>query len=78
MRIVYLSGFSLTLVFVIARIVELMQESFNTEEEKDVLKQRLDDMGATASQTTDIPASAGSTPYSLRKRGAASTDTKDE
>ena len=42
----YLAGFSLTLVFVIARIVELMQATVNAEEESESYKKRLTDREA--------------------------------
>lgn len=42
-RNMYLAGFSLTLVFVIGRILKLMQESVELEEEKDRVKKFVDD-----------------------------------
>jgi hypothetical protein len=42
-RNMYLAGFSLTLLFVIGRILKLMQESVELEEEKDRVKTFVDD-----------------------------------
>ena len=79
-EIVYLSGFALTLMFVIARIVELMQQMVNAEEETDALKQRLNDIAA--SKTRVLPngesKSKDSPPSILRKRATAASDPKND
>lgn len=81
--LVYLAGFALTLMFVIARLVELMQEIVNQEEDKDSLSQRLKDIGDSAESkmtmpVTDISAATDTAP-ALRKRSAATAnaDKKD-
>lgn len=55
-RNLYLSGFALTLLLVIARIVELMQEGVSAEDARDEANRRLDDVASTAAATgTTIP-----------------------
>lgn len=80
---VYLAGFALTLMFAIARIVELMQSTVNAEDEAEMLKKRLKEVDDVASRTTTVPdvtddspiGAPGSTPYTLRKRSVTSTET---
>lgn len=59
-------------MFAIARIVELMQQTVNAEEETEVLKKRLDDVGEMASKTTRIPEAAEDAvegaPQTIRRR----------
>lgn len=82
----YLSGFALTLLFAIARIVELMQSTVNAEDEAELLKKRLKEVDDVASRTTTIPdisedsplAPPGSTPFTLRKRAVTSTGESDK
>lgn len=52
-RNMYLAGFALTLLFVIARILQLMQESVELEEEVDFLK-RVNDSSKTAGGTEGV------------------------
>lgn len=75
----YLAGFSLTLVFVIPRLVELMQQVLNIEEERDSLEQRIQDMGDAAAKSTITTDNSGPIETTLRKRPNASviTDKKD-
>lgn len=68
-RNLYLAGFSLTLLFVIARLVELMQESVKFEEECTLHKKRLDDLADVANTTT--LSSASGTNSTLRQRPTA-------
>lgn len=73
----YLAGFALTLMFVIARIVELMQEVVNVEEQKEVVEQRLKDVGEIASTTTSVPATditSKEESTTLRKRTPAASN----
>lgn len=79
----YLAGFALTLVFVIARLVELMQENFNSEEEKESLSKQLKDAVDSASKstvvpTTDISPPEGTEMTSLRKRTNVTTENIDK
>lgn len=71
-RNMYLAGFALTLLFVIARIVELMQESVGFEEERDVAKKRLDDVASMGGNVTDIPSEDAAS--GLRQRAGAKTE----
>eukprot|EP00178_Gracilaria_changii_P006941 TRINITY_DN223_c0_g1_i1.p2 TRINITY_DN223_c0_g1~~TRINITY_DN223_c0_g1_i1.p2 ORF type:complete len:189 (-),score=38.32 TRINITY_DN223_c0_g1_i1:1862-2428(-) len=77
-RNMYLAGFSLTLMFVIARIVELMQEVVNVEEQKDVAEQRLKDVNDAASTATSIPTTQVThkeDTSTLRRRANTTTNT---
>lgn len=78
----YLAGFALTLVFVIARLVELMQENVNAEEEKEQLSERLKDIGDRAAPHVGVPETditGAPEESSLRKRtGATVPSTKDD
>lgn len=79
-RNMYLAGFALTLVFVIARLVELMQQVVNKEEEKEVLTKRLEDLDnaaskVAASQVTDI--SSDPTQSAPLRRRSNTTDKTD-
>lgn len=84
-KTVYLAGFALTLMFCIARIVELMNQTVNAEDQAESLKKRVDDLGNAASLTTSIPdvaddsgkKSPGNTPYTLRKRAVTASDKTD-
>lgn len=75
-RNLYLSGFALTLLLVIARIVELMQEGVVAEDARDEATRRLDDVASTAAATGNpIPdgsnkGSSGSS-LGLRQRAKA-------
>lgn len=76
----YLAGFSLTLVFVIARLVELMQQNVNAEEEKEALVQRLKHVGDAAERAgieTDI-SSTKTEDSTLRKRSGTATEGKKD
>lgn len=80
----YLAGFALTLMFAIARIIELMGQVVNAEDESDSVRKRLEAVGVDASETTTIPKSsdeskvaAGNTPYQLRKRPVTSSAKKE-
>ncbi len=72
-------------MFAIARIVELMQQTVNAEDEADALKKNVKQLRDAASRTTSVPPvtddskaeTPGSTPYTLRKRNV-STASKDE
>lgn len=81
-RNMYLAGFALTLMFVIARLVELMQEIVNQEEEKESLSQRLKDIGDKAEQNMSMPitdiSTATDTDGSLRKRTTTSNADKTD
>lgn len=76
----YLSGFALTLIFVIARLVELMQETVNSDEEKDILTKRLKDVSDNAESRQSAPVtdiSPSTETNGIRKRtNATSTDKK--
>lgn len=89
----YLAGFSLTLVFVIARIVELMQATVNAEEEGDnykkklaerVAREALDRDGEDSTLMDDSgsppgpPGPPGSTPFTLRRRHVSANGDKDD
>lgn len=69
-RNLYLAGFSLTLLFVIARVTELMQECVKFEDERDSVKKRLDDITSMANSETII-GSENSTTSTLRERKTA-------
>jgi Bap31/Bap29 transmembrane region len=76
-RNLYLAGFALTLLFVIARIVELMVDAAVVEDERDAAKKRLDDAGSFGS-TSDIPLQDGArSESSLRQRPGAPTSKSD-
>lgn len=78
----YLAGFALTLMFVIARIVELMQRNEKHEDEKETLSKRLKDIGDAAENklggaVTDI-SSAADTESTLRKRSGTTGPNADK
>lgn len=75
----YLAGFALTLVFVIARLVELMQQVINTEDERDTLERRIQDMGDAAAKSNITTDTSGPTDSILRKRpnASANADKRD-
>lgn len=92
-RNMYLAGFALTLCFVIARIIELMQAAVQAEEECEVAKKRLaersvaagaadaDGEESTISEDSAQPGAPGSTPFTLRRRnvtGANGNGDKDD
>lgn len=79
-RNMYLAGFALTLVFVIARIVELMQQVSNTEEEREALTQRIKDIGEAANAATTTTTDISSPPdeSTLRKRTNATATNADK
>lgn len=68
----YLAGFALTLVFVIARLVELMHEGFNAHDEKEQLEKKIKEIETAAARnqslTTDISPNSDETESTLRKR----------
>lgn len=86
-RNLYLSGFALTLGFVIIRLVELMQEVVNFEDERDDLKKRIGRLASGHSSAeststaatdangetpmTDISPDASSKPSNIRRRSNA-------
>lgn len=88
-RNLYLSGFALTLGFVIVRLVELMQEVVNFEDERDELKKRIGRLasGHTSTEststaatdangeapTTDISSDPSAKPSNIRRRSNAQT-----
>lgn len=77
----YLAGFSLTLVFVIARLVELMQENVNTEEEKENFKKRIKDIEDAASRAnieTDITPNTNEEPTLRRRPGVTTAGEKND
>lgn len=57
-RNLYLSGFALTLGFVIVRLVELTQEVVNFEEERDELKKRIGRLASGHSSTESTSTTA--------------------
>lgn len=65
-------------MFVIARLVELMQENVNQEEEKESLSQRIKDIGDVAERNLSTPmtdiSTATDTDPTLRKRGTATAN----
>lgn len=70
-RNIYLSAFALTLLFVIARIVELLQENTKFEDERDGERKKLDDVAgvrAQAGQTSAAGAEGGGLAAGLRNR----------
>lgn len=69
-RNLYLSGFALTLLLVIARIVELMQEGVNAEDARDEATRRLDDVASTAA-AAGTPAGGERSSSGLRQRAKA-------
>lgn len=84
---VYLSGFALTLGFVIYRLMDLMNQLVVAEEEKDSLTKRIADIGDVAAKTGSVPTTdISSDPKSglnLRKRpngteSTTSTETKKD
>jgi hypothetical protein len=76
-RNLYLAGFALTLLFVIARIVELMVDGAVVEDERDAAKKRLDDASSLGT-TSDIPVHDGvRSESSLRQRPGAPTSKSD-
>lgn len=70
-------------MFVLARLVELMQENVNQEEEKESLSQRLKDIGDAAERNLSMPvtdiSTAAHTDPTIRKRSTATAhaDKKD-
>lgn len=69
-------------MFVIARIVELMQQNTEHEDEKDTLSQRLKDIGDSAEKKlggpiTDI-STATESESTLRKRSGTATENADK
>lgn len=70
-RNLYLSGFALTLLLVIARIVQLMQDGVTAEEERDHVTKRLDDVASTAAAAGTPIRSENDTPAGLRQRTKA-------
>lgn len=67
-RNLYLAGFTLVLLFVIARMVELLQLSVDLEEQRDSLKQKLADRGVSASDYTSIDNESSGAAQGLRRR----------
>lgn len=83
----YLAGFALTLMFCIARIVELMQATVNAEDETEIVKKRLavsetraanststsvlEDSSMADDENTQPPGEPGSTPFVLRRRNVS-------
>lgn len=68
-------------MFVIARLVELMQALVNTEDDKEDLEQRLKDVNdvvskKASSETTDITSTKESAP--LRKRTVSTSNEHKE
>ena len=78
---VYLAGFALTLVFVIARLIELMHENVNGEEENEGLAKQLKEVvdKVTQTKTTALnQSSSTSTTSTLRQRQTnTNADKKD-
>lgn len=70
-RNMYLSSFALTLVFVIARLVELMQQTITLEEEKDALAARVKQLSQANGENAPVTDISAEPTSPLRRRAGA-------